>query len=128
MNPTTINGEKSDISSVKTQKKCECDLIDWTADPYVYKKTGDIVDQQTSPDCQSKVNREEWTYEDYYSLCVAECLDTSANLQFPLEISYSHLEEDCVDTLTTEYFSKSAHDRSYSPINHTVIGEQIDYT
>ena len=50
-------------------KVCECHLIDWSGTPK-YIDNGQETHYLTSPDCQSKVNRGEFTYEDYECLCI----------------------------------------------------------
>lgn len=51
--------------------KCECHKINWNFCTYVhtYKDNNEIVNQLTSFDCQSKVNRNEMSICEYEIIC-----------------------------------------------------------
>ena len=63
--------ELESAGSIICSQKCECDKIEWNFDTFVhhYKENDEILNQDTSCDCQSKSARGEMTMEEYTNIC-----------------------------------------------------------
>lgn len=67
----TIN-EKKPLTSRSRKPVCECHKINWSHKgdhAFHYKDSGKLISQETSLDCQAKVNRGEMTMNEYLEVC-----------------------------------------------------------